>query len=206
MLEVGLTGGIASGKSTVAAMFQGLGAALVDTDRLARRAVEPGSPGLARVVESFGPGVLGPDGALDRRGLRRVIFSDPGARARLNAIVHPLVLEMVEAELGRLGEENPGGVALVDVPLLFEVGWQARFACVVLVYVPPRLQVERLMARDQVDRKAAEAALAAQMPIEEKRGLAQFVVDNSGPLQETQRQVEEVYARLREQAAAAASR
>jgi len=206
VLEVGLTGGIASGKSTVAAMFQGLGAALVDTDRLARRAVEPGSPGLARVVESFGPGVLGPDGALDRRGLRRVIFSDPGARARLNAIVHPLVLEMVEAELGRLGEENPGGVALVDVPLLFEVGWQARFACVVLVYVPPRLQVERLMARDQVDRKAAEAALAAQMPIEEKRGLAQFVVDNSGPLQETQRQVEEVYARLREQAAAAASR
>ncbi len=206
MLEVGLTGGIASGKSTVAAMFQELGAALVDTDRLARRAVEPGSPGLARIVESFGPGVLGPDGALDRRRLRRLVFADARVREGLNAIVHPLVLEMVEAELARLGRERPGGVVLVDVPLLFEVGWQDRFACVVLVYVPAPVQVQRLMARDRVDEKAARAALAAQMPIEEKRGLAQFVVDNTGPLQETQRQVEAVYAHLREKAVAAASR
>ncbi len=206
MLEVGLTGGIASGKSTVAAMFRELGASLVDSDRLARRAVAPGSSGLARIVDSFGPGVLGPGGGLDRRGLRRRIFSDPAARDRLNAIVHPLVLEMVEAELARLRRRRPGGVTLVDVPLLFEVGWQDRFAGVVLVYAPAPVQMERLMARDQVDEKAARAALAAQMPIEEKRRLAQFVVDNAGSLQETQRQVQAIYTRLREKAAETASR
>ena len=197
MLRVGLTGGIASGKSTVAAMFVALGAHLVDTDQLARRAVEPGSPGLARVVEAFGPGVLGPDGGLDRRGLREIVFADAAKRRRLNAIVHPLVAELMEAELAALEARDPGGVVLIDVPLLFETGWQQRVRAVVLVYCPAPRQARRLMVRDQVDRNAAETALAAQMDIEEKRRRAQFVVDNSGTLEETQTQVKTVWSQLR---------
>lgn len=206
MLEVGLTGGIASGKSTVAAMFVALGARLVDSDLLARQAVEPGSPGLAEIVAAFGSGVLGPDGGLDRRGLRALVFGDETARRRLNAIVHPLVRELMTRELARWREADPGGVVLVDVPLLFESGWAGRFAAVVLVYVPRAVQIERLMKRDGVSRPEAEAALAAQMDIEQKRGMAQFVVDNSGPITDTHSQVRAVWAGLCALAGAASSR
>ncbi|MCA1906600.1 MAG: dephospho-CoA kinase [Desulfarculus sp.] len=206
MLEVGLTGGIASGKSTVAAMFVTLGAHLVDTDLLARQAVEPGGQGLAEIVAAFGPGVLGPDGGLDRRRLREMIFSDPQARARLDAIVHPRVGELLARELAHWRAADPEGVVLVDVPLLFEAGWAGRFAAVVLVYVPRAVQIERLMKRDGVTREQAEAALAAQMDIEQKRGLAQFVVDNSGAITDTHSQVRAVWAGLCALAGAASSR
>ncbi len=206
MLEVGLTGGIACGKSTVAAMFVELGAHLVDTDLLARQAVEPGSPGLAEIVAAFGPKVLGPEGGLDRRGLRAVVFGDEDARRRLNAIVHPRVRELVDGEVARWRVADPGGIVLVDVPLLFESGWAGRFAAVVLVYAPRRLQLARLMARDRVGRPEAEAALAAQMDIEQKRGLAQFVVDNSGAITDTHSQVRAVWAGLCALAGAASSR
>ncbi|MFH1035705.1 MAG: dephospho-CoA kinase [Pseudomonadota bacterium] len=196
MLKVGLTGGIATGKSTVAKMFVELGAHLVDTDQLARQAVAPGSPALAEIQAAFGPGVLGPDGGLDRRGLRERVFGDERARARLNAIVHPRVGELVDAELRRLEDLDPGGVVLIDVPLLFETNWRGRYAAVVLVYAPAASQVERLMARDKVSRQGALTALTAQMDIEEKRRLAQFVVDNSGGMEETQTQVEAVWSQL----------
>lgn len=206
MLEVGLTGGIASGKSTVARMFVALGAHLVDTDVLARQAVEPGSPGLAEIVAAFGPGVLGPDGGLDRRGLREVVFNDAAARQRLNAIVHPRVRALMDEDLARWRAVDPGGIVLVDVPLLLESGWSGRFAAVVLVHVPRWVQVQRLMARDQVSRQAAEAALSAQMDIEQKRGSAQFVVDNSGAITDTHSQVRAVWAGLCALAGAASSR
>lgn len=206
MLEVGLTGGIASGKSTVAQMLVELGAHLVDSDQLARQAVEPGSPGLEEIVAAFGPGVLGPDGDLDRRGLRELVFADPVARARLNAIVHPRVRELMDRELDHWRAADPGGVVLVDVPLLFESGWAGRFAAVVLVYVPRAVQIQRLMRRDGVSRPEAEAALAAQMDIEQKRGLAHFVVDNSGPITDTHSQVRAVWAGLCALAGAASSR
>lgn len=206
MLEVGLTGGIASGKSTVAAMFVALGAHLVDTDRLARQVVEPGSPALTEIVAAFGSGVLGPDGGLDRRRVRELVFGDEAARKRLNAIAHPRIAALAAAELARWAKADPGGVALVDVPLLFESGWQARYPTVVLVYVPPAVQLERLMARDQVDRTAAEMALRAQMDIEQKRELAQFVVDNSGSLADTHSQVRAVWAELIALASAASCR
>lgn len=196
MLKVGLTGGIATGKSTVAKMFVELGAHLVDTDQLARQAVQPGSPALGEIQAAFGPGVLGPDGGLDRRGLRERVFGDERARARLNAIVHPRVGELVDAELRRLEALDPGGVVLIDVPLLFETNWRGRYAAVVLVYAPAASQVERLMARDKVSRQGALTALTAQMDIEEKRRLAQFVVDNSGGMEETQTQVEAVWSQL----------
>ena len=206
MLKVGLTGGIASGKSTVAAMFVALGANLVDTDLLARRAVEPGSPALAEIAAAFGPGALDTDGGLDRRSLREVVFGDPRARERLNAIVHPRVAALVERELARLEALDPGGVALVDVPLLFETGWARRYPLVVLAYAPASLQERRLMARDQVDEASSRRALGAQMGIEEKKALAQFVVDNSGTLDETRKQVEAVWSRLRALADADSSR
>lgn len=196
MLRLGLTGGIATGKSTVAAMFVALGAHLVDTDQLARQAVAPGSPGLKTLVQAFGPGILDQEGGLDRRGLRALAFGDPQVLQRLNAIVHPLVGQLVAQELARLEALDPQGVALVDVPLLFETGWQERFAPVILVYAPAAVQVERLMARDGVDRQAAQQALAAQLPIEEKRRLAQFVVDNSGGLDETRTQVGAVWTQV----------
>lgn len=206
MLEVGLTGGIASGKSSVAQMFVDLGAHLVDTDVLSRQAVEPGSPGLAAIVRAFGPGVLGPEGGLDRRGLREVVFRDPAARARLNAIVHPRVRELMAGELAHWRATDPAGIVLVDVPLLFESDWAGRFAAVVLVYVPRAVQIERLMKRDGVSQAQAEAALSAQMDIEQKRGLAQFVVDNSGPITDTHTQVRAVWAGLCALAGAASSR
>lgn len=206
MLEVGLTGGIASGKSTVAAMFVALGAHLVDTDQLARQVVAPGSPGLAEIVASFGAGVLAADGNLDRRRVREIVFGDPAARARLNAITHPRIGALATAELKHWAAADPDGVALVDVPLLFESGWQARYPVVVLVYVPPAVQVVRLMARDRVDRAAAEMALKAQLDIEQKRNLAQFVVDNSGSLADTHSQVRAVWAKLKAMASAASSR
>ncbi len=206
MLKVGLTGGIASGKSTVAAMFVELGAHLVDTDQLARQAVAPGSPAFGEIVAAFGPGVLGPDGNLDRRGLRQRVFSDAGARARLNAIVHPRVAALVEGQLKRLEASDPGGVALIDVPLLYETNWQGRYAAVVLVYAPAKMQARRLMDRDEVDGRAAQTALSAQMDIEEKRAKAQFVVDNSGGMAETRKQVKAVWSRLRAMAEAESSR
>jgi len=206
VLTVGLTGGIASGKSTVAAMLVELGAHLVDTDVLARRAVEPGSPAFAEIVAAFGPGVLDAQGGLDRRGLREVVFGDQAARARLNAIVHPRVAELVAQELARLQALDPQGVALVDVPLLYETNWQRRYPLVILVYAPAQVQIERTMARDDVSRQSAGAALKAQMDIEEKRSLAQFVVDNSGGLAETRKQVKALWSQLRALAQADPSR
>ncbi|MEW5911962.1 MAG: dephospho-CoA kinase [Thermodesulfobacteriota bacterium] len=206
MLKVGLTGGIASGKSTVAAMLRGLGAHLVDTDQLARRAVAPGSEGLAQITRAFGPDVLAADGGLDRARLRALVFGDAAQRQRLNQIVHPAVMRMVEAELARLERQDPHGVAVVDVPLLFEVDWQAHFDCTVLAYAPAEVQQGRLENRDQVDAPAALAALAAQMPIDDKLERADFLVDNSGSLDETRKQVEGLWAQLKGRASSVASR
>lgn len=193
MFKLGLTGGIASGKSAVAAMFVELGARLIDTDVIAREAVAKGSPGLKSVVEAFGQEVLDSDGELDRRRLREQIFSDQKAREKLNAIVHPAVAKQVQAEFERISQEDPGAVALVDVPLLYETDTDKRYDAIVVVYAPPQVQMQRLMERDGVSREAAEQSLKAQMPLEEKRKKAQFVVDNSGTLQETRNQVKAVW-------------
>ncbi len=193
MLRVGLTGGIASGKSTVDRMLVELGAHLVDTDQLARQAVEPGSPALAEIAQAFGPRMIAPDGGLDRGRMRALAFGDPSARAKLNAIVHPRINQMVGAELARLAALDPSGVVIVDVPLLFETGGEKRFDCTVLVYVPLPVQLERLMARDRCDRAAAQAALDAQMPLENKKKKADFLVDNSGGLDETLKQVQRLW-------------
>lgn len=180
MRVVGLTGGIASGKSTFAALLRARGVPVVDADALARAVVAPGTPALAAIAAAFGPDVLGPDGALDRKRLGALVFADPDARRRLEAITHPAIRDAMIAETARLDAAGHP-LAFYDAPLLFEVGLDAALDSVVVVYAPPRVQVERLAARDGLDEEAAAARLAAQLPIDEKARRADFVVVNDGP-------------------------
>jgi dephospho-CoA kinase len=191
LLLYGLTGGIASGKSTVSRMLRELGAHVLDADAIAREVVEPGTPGLAEVAARF-PGVVGPDGRLDRVKLGARVFGDPAERAALNALLHPRIgaafLQKTQA-LAKQGVER----VLYDAPLLIENGLHAGMDGVLLVWVPRELQKQRLMARDGLEAQAAEARLAAQLPLEEKRRHATWIVDNTGELASTRAQVEEVW-------------
>jgi len=176
---VGLTGGIATGKTSFARALRALGAPVIDADELARRAVARGTPALAAIVETFGRDVLDPGGELDRKGMAARVFSDPAARARLEAIVHPAVREAMRRETERLAAAGTD-VAFYDVPLLFEVGLEREVDAVAVVWAPRRAQVERLRARDGIGPAEAEARLAAQLPVDEKAARADFVVDNAG--------------------------
>lgn len=197
MLKIGLTGGIASGKSTVANMFVKLGAYLVDADHMARKAVAPGSPALKLIAQEFGDDVLDKNGNLDRAVMRDKVFSDEKARRRVNEIVHPQVAELIFGEIMRIEQEHPDAIVIVDVPLLFESGWQNLFAATVLVYVDPEVQVKRLVARDKVTRIQAAQALASQMPIMQKRELATFLIDNSGGIEQTRGEVGTVWDQIK---------
>ncbi|UCE84656.1 MAG: dephospho-CoA kinase [Deltaproteobacteria bacterium] len=197
---VGLTGGIATGKSTVAKMFEQLGVVLIDADAIVRELQSPGSPVLAEIEAAFGPEVIGADGELDREALGARVFRDPEARKRLGQIVHP----RVTAEMLRRTEAaRAAGAAIVmlDIPLLLEgrtagTGSAVPFDAVVLVYASEAAQIERQLERNAYGRDEAVRRVAAQMPIDEKRALADFVVDNTGSLEETERQVREIYAKL----------
>lgn len=191
MALYGLTGGIASGKSTVSRMFRELGAHVLDADVIAREVVEPGTPGLAAVTARF-PEVLGPDGRLDRAKLGTRVFGDATERAALNAIVHPLVREAFLHKVQALAEQGVERI-LYDVPLLIETGLHTSMDGVVLVWVPRPVQKARLMSRDGLDEAAAEARLAAQLPLDGKRQHATWIVDNSGELASTRAQVEQVW-------------
>ncbi|MDQ1738838.1 MAG: dephospho-CoA kinase [Pseudonocardiales bacterium] len=194
MLRIGLTGGIGSGKSTVAARLTELGAVVIDSDRLAREVVEVGSPGLARVVERFGADVLGPDGRLDRPGLGRLVFGDPGALADLNAIVHPLVRARSEALTAEA--DAAGAVAVVhDIPLLVENKLAAGYDRVIVVEAPLELRLRRLAGRG-LDEETARARIAAQASDEERRAVADIVLDNSGSVAELTTQVDAAWAGL----------
>jgi dephospho-CoA kinase len=174
---VGLTGGIATGKSTFAAALRTLGVPVVDADQLARAVAAPGTPALQEIARTFGPGVLGADGALDRKALGALVFADPGARRRLEAITHPAIRAAMVAETARLGAEGHE-LVFYDTPLLYEVGLDAAVALVVVVFAPPAAQVARLAARDGLSRAEAEARLAAQLPVAEKAARADVIVDN----------------------------
>jgi dephospho-CoA kinase len=199
---VGLSGGIGTGKTTVARIFEKLGAVVIDADAIVHELQAPGSPLLEEIAAAFGRELIGPGGALDRARLGEIVFRDPDARRRLGELVHPKVgAEM----LRRLAAARAAGAALVvlDIPLLFEsrqagTGSAALFSfdATVLVYAPEPLQVERQVAREGYDLAEALSRVRAQMPIEEKRALAGHVIDNSGSLAETERQVRELYARL----------
>jgi dephospho-CoA kinase len=190
----GLTGGIASGKSTVSRMLRELGAQVLDADLLAREVVAPGTPGLADVAARF-PGVVGADGQLDRAQLGARVFADPGERAALNALLHPRIAQAFLERTRALAEAGVARV-LYDAPLLIENGLHTRMEGVVLVAIPRELQRARLMLRDGLSAEAAEARLASQLPLEEKRKHATWVVDNSGSLEETRAQVERIWKAL----------
>jgi dephospho-CoA kinase len=177
---VGLTGGIATGKSTFAGELRALGLPVIDADALARAAVAPGSPALAQIARELGSVVLLPDGTLDRKRVASIVFADPGARRRLEAITHPAVRRLVLEETMRLAAEGRP-LAFYDVPLLFEVGLDRELDSVVVVYAPRAVQKERLVRRDHLAPEEAEARLAAQLDIEEKARRADFVVENVGP-------------------------
>jgi dephospho-CoA kinase len=187
----GLTGGIASGKSTVSRILRELGASVLDADAFAREVVEPGTPGLAAVVARF-PNVLTPEGRLDRAKLGARIFADPTERAALNAIIHPRVGQAFLEKLQALEAQGVERV-IYDVPLLIENGLQGGMDGVMLIWTTRALQKARLMARDGLDDAAAEARLAAQLPLDEKRQHATWIVDNSGELASTRAQVEQVW-------------
>jgi dephospho-CoA kinase len=192
----GLTGGIATGKSRVAALLRERGVPMVDADELARQAVEPGSPGLAEVLAQFGSGVLAPDGSLDRGRLAAMVFSDTEARERLNAIVHPRVRELSQERFGaleRAGQELAG----YDVPLLFEVGLDRVLKPVVVVGATESAQIARLAERSGMTEGEARARIAAQLPLAEKRARADYVLENDGSLEELASKVDALAQWLR---------
>jgi len=187
---IGLTGGIACGKSTVADMLVRRGAMLIDADRIAREVVEPGTPALRQIAETFGESVLLPDGSLDRKKLGSLIFGDESKRLALNEIVHPAVRAEIKQRMERNEAIAPDKLSVVDIPLLYESKLYSMFEEVMVVYAPPAVQIERLMKRNDLSREEAEARLNAQMPIEEKRKLADIVIDNGGTIEETEAQVD----------------
>lgn len=189
MRLIGLTGGIGTGKSTVDRMLTARGAALIDADLLAREVVEPGTPALAEITAEFGPAVLQPDGSLDRTALGALVFADEAKRLRLNAITHPRVGELMQRRVAEaLASDAP--LVVVDIPLLFESGRQGLFEGVLLVWAPPEVQLSRLVERDGWNQEEARQRVASQMPVDEKRALATWVIDNSGTLEDTEAQVE----------------
>jgi len=196
MVTAGLSGGIASGKTMAARLFRELGAELIDADEIAREAVEPGREGLERIRAVFGTQMLTAQGRLDRDRLAAAVFSDPGRLAELNALLHPLVAAETGARLERLRRSGCSGVVIADVPLLFECGWQAMFDRTIVVYCAPGQQRRRLMRRNGLDCARADARIAAQMPLREKKKAADFVIDNRGSLRNLRPAVAAVYEQL----------
>jgi dephospho-CoA kinase len=200
MLRVGLTGGIGSGKSEVSRRFAALGAVVLDGDTAARAVVEPGTPGLARIAETFGPGVLAPDGSLDRAKLAAIVFADDAAREKLNAITHPLIHEhLMAAEAAAIKAGGPDTIVVHGIPLLAEGQRAADFDLVIVVDVPPEVQVTRLAGRG-MPAEQARARMAAQATREQRLAVADIVIDNSGTLADMDRRVSEVWAELQARA------
>jgi len=189
---IGLTGGIASGKTSAAALLERLGAKVVDADLLAREIVEPGEPALGAIAAAFGAGVLQEDGSLNRAALAEIVFSDPAARRALEAITHPAIRARAEQKLAQL-ERDGVQTAFYVAPLLIEAGNAARVDEIWVVYLDQESQLARLMARDALGREAALRRIASQMPMEEKRLLGRVVIDNRGTREELDAQVERLW-------------
>ena len=197
MLKVGLTGGIASGKSTVSQVFAQLGAKVLDADQVSREVVLPGQPAWLKLQQAFGPEFFFPDGELNRSKLRRLVFADPEERSKLNAIVHPEVMKEINRRFEHLTISAQDAVVVVDVPLLLEVGVAHRFDRVIVVYVTENVQIKRLRHRDGLSLEGARRALSTQIVLSKKVEQADYVIDNNGTRDETQAQVEKVWQELR---------
>jgi dephospho-CoA kinase len=194
--KIALTGGIATGKTTVANKFRDLGAIILDADEYARRAVEPGTASFAALQELIGPEYLKADGTLRRKKLRRRIIQEPALRETMNAVLHPYIMEAMQAEWEKLRKLHPQTVVIFDIPLLFEGGFDRDFDLVILVYSTPQIQVQRLIHRDKVLPSEAERTLAMQFPIDSKKARSDYVIENSGDLEQTLRQVEQLWVKI----------
>jgi dephospho-CoA kinase len=195
-MRVGLTGGVASGKSTVSAILADLGAIVIDSDKLAREVVEPGTPGLAAVVEEFGEEVLAADGGLDRAALGAIVFADEEKRRRLEGILHPLIRAR-SAEIAAAAP--PDALVVHDIPLLAESGQADRFDAVIVVDAPEETQVERMTTQRGWTEEDARSRIAAQASREQRRAIATYVIDNTGTLDDLRDKVAEVVEKLRRQ-------
>jgi dephospho-CoA kinase len=192
IMIIGLTGGIATGKSTVSAMLRERGATIIDSDQIARQVVQPGTPGLAKIVAHFGEEYLLPGGELNRTKLGQKIFSDELARQRLMEITHPYIFAEINTQIEQAQSQGEKMIVL-DAPLLIETGLNRQVERVVLVYVDEATQIERLMKRDHLPREEAMRRIASQMPIEEKKRYADIMIDNRGSLKELEEQVERLF-------------
>jgi dephospho-CoA kinase len=196
-LLLGVTGGIASGKSTVANMLGALGAPIVDTDIIARAVVEPGKPAWKEIVAYFGEQVLQKDGFLDRKKLSDIVFRDPERRKALEGFTHPRIRKAVAGKIREIAGNDPDAIIQVVIPLLIESGQRHRYHKTLLVYIPREMQIERLVKRDGINREEAIMRLEAQMPIDEKVAHADFVIHNEHSLEETRKQVEDLWRILK---------
>lgn len=206
MYLVGLTGGIGSGKSTVAGLLAERGAVVIDADRIAREVVEPGTDGLAEIVDRFGEQVLADDGALDRQAVADLVFADDDAREDLNAIIHPRVRQRIAERIGQVAVEEGDGnrIVVLDVPLLVEGGAEHGYQDVIVVTAPEDIRVRRLVEERGMDPDDVRARIASQADDEQRLAVATHVIDNSGTLTELEEQVTEVHRELEASAEAAA--
>jgi len=195
-LLVGLTGGVATGKSTVSSMFQALGCVVIDADLLAREVVEPGQPAWEQIVAAFGRGLLQPDGRLDRRALGAVVFEDPAQRQRLESITHPEIRARVAARLAELTVQGFEGIVIFDAPVMIESGHYRNMDRLIVVTSDEPAQMARQQARDRLSAEEATRRIRSQMPLEAKVKLADYVIDNTGDLGSTEAQVREIHRAL----------
>jgi len=196
MITIGLTGGIASGKSLVAQVLRRLGCEVIDTDAIARDVVVPGTEGWQAVVTEFGPQILAADGTIDRAKLASIIFADAGRREILNSLLHPLIIRAVGEQVAAIKARAPGAVVVVDVPLLIECNMQNDFDEVMVVWTPRETQIARLMTRDGLGEEEARERIASQLPLDQKRECATFVVENDADREKTAEQVEKYFLHL----------
>ncbi len=196
MLNVGLTGGIASGKSTVAAMFQDKGAAIIDFDVLAHKVQEPGQPAWKPILNFFGRGILNDDDTINRGKLGRIVFQDRDKLTKLNEIVHPFLFEEWRRLIAAIQKKTPNVIIISDIPLLIEIGAQNSVELVILVYISNSQQVERLMMRNGSDREESLSKIASQLPMDDKIPYADIVIDNSFSLDKTRQKVDEIWVEL----------
>jgi dephospho-CoA kinase len=194
---IGLTGGIGSGKSVVARMFEDEGAYVIDLDELARRVVEPDKPAWRDLVAYFGTGILNPDRTVNRPALAQIVFSDPKSRRALEEFTHPRIFEEQDTLLEAIKDQDPWSVVVIEFPLLFELSFQKKFDKVILVYVSRDGQIRRARERDGFSEEEVEKRIRAQISLEEKRLLSDYIIDNEGSLANTRNQVREVMRELR---------
>jgi dephospho-CoA kinase len=201
MLKVGLTGSIAVGKSFVLGVLAELGCQVIDADEIAREVVEPGTEGLQSIHDAFGDAILSEDGKLDRGKLGAIVFAAEAERVLLNSLLHPLIIAAQDDRIRKFKQQDPDGIVIIDAALMIESGGYRRLDKLIVVHCRPEIQLQRLMSRNGLSQAAAEQRISSQMPQEEKKGYADFLIDTSGDFESTRAQVDALFRELQQIAA-----